>query len=59
MYFTDCTNLHHSGASLHHQSDSTSRSAGYLPTDPSYAVSVSSASVALQSQVNLNFMFNS
>jgi len=45
--------LHHSGASLHHQSDATSRS-GYLPTDPSYAVSVSTASAALQSQVDLN-----
>jgi len=51
---TDCTNLHHSGTSLHHQTDATTRSTAYLPTDPSYAVSVSSASAALQSQVVSN-----
>ncbi len=55
---TDCTNLHHSGATLHHQSDVTTRSTAYLPTDPSYAVSVSSASAALQSQVVLNWFFS-
>jgi hypothetical protein len=54
---TDCTNLHHSGTSLHHQTDATTRSTAYLPTDPSYAVSVSSASAALQSQVVLNSLF--
>ncbi|CAG2161565.1 unnamed protein product [Oppiella nova] len=43
----ECSNLHHSGPALHHQSDTTSRSAPYLSTDPNYAVSVSSAAQVL------------